>query len=68
MFKAMDAVSSNCEAVLRHAMARRQRYLPIEIVTEGDLLSRFNLKFVLFSSSLICWLKGILNTQKEPKK
>eukprot|EP01035_Chromulina_nebulosa_P024983 gene24983-32554_t len=40
--QAMDAVSSNCENVLKHAMARKQRYLPIEIIpTPANLSERF---------------------------
>ena len=43
----MDAVSSNCESVLKHAMARKQRYLPIEIVSApANLADRYMITYV----------------------
>jgi hypothetical protein len=35
------AITKNCEAVVQHAMARRLRFIPIEVLPREEALSRY---------------------------
>ena len=38
---ARDAVTKTCEEVLRHATARRLRFLPVEVASSSDVMRRW---------------------------
>jgi hypothetical protein len=39
--QAKMAITKNCEAVVQHAMARRLRFIPIEVLPREEALSRY---------------------------
>ena len=39
--QAMNAISNNCAMVMKHSIARKCRYLPVEVISKSDFESRY---------------------------